>query len=177
MPNINTQGANIPLVKRSYKKLLALGEGINSTDFTMVFDGYENLGYLVQTGQLPEMKREVIDSKGSHGVMFKQQGNFINAGDVTIAFKEVISGELLTTLRKIVKEKIYLDIFLTLNSETKPEGIPGSNLLLEDCWIELDATDLDNDSGTTLIKPSGTIHYNWPTWLDDAGEVEAVAWE
>ncbi len=176
MPNLTTAKANIPLVKNSYKNLLAMGEGRNSTDFRMIVDEYANLEYLIQSTQIPELKREVIDSKGPHGVMFKQMGNFLNAGDLTITFKEVISGEAYACLREWVRNKTYLDITLSLISETEDSGNPNNTWLLEDCWIELDASDLGVEDGTTLIKPSGTIHYNWVSQLTDEEDTPA-GWE
>ena len=176
MPNLTTAKANIPLVKNSYKNLLAMGEGRNSTDFRMVVDGYQDLEFLIQSTQIPERKREVIDSKGPHGVMFKQMGNFLNAGDLTITFKEVITGKVYEVLRQWVKDKVYLDITLSLISETEDSGNSPNTWLLEDCWIELDASDLGVEDGTTLVKPSGTIHYNWVSQLDDEAD-NPTGWE
>ena len=175
--NLNTQRANVSLVKRSYKNMLAMGEGVNSADFRMIFSGYPDIEFLVQASQLPEIKRELIDSKGPHGVMFKQQGNVLNAGDITITIKEVVTGKALEFLRDVVRNKVYLDIVIALVSETQPQGIPSTGCLLSDCWIEVDGTDFSVEDGTTLIKPNGTIHYNWSSMFDDPAELGAVGWE
>lgn len=172
MANIVNIKNNISGVNASYKKLLALGEGAKSDDFRMTFEGaeYKDLEFLVQATQLPELKREPIESYGPHGVKFNQAGKFLNAGDITITFKEVISGKVYGVLRKIVKEKIYLKITLALLGESQPTSVAAHTLTLEDCWIEIDALDLSVEDGATLVKPSGTIHYNWASWLDGASE-------
>lgn len=175
MPNISNVQQNIPLVKNSYKNLVSMGEGVKGDDFRMTVEGYADLEYLVQATQLPALKREVVESKGPHGVMFNQQGNFMNAQDITITFKEVISGKALEALRDWVKEKKYLQVTLALISESQPESNAANSVVLEDAWIEIDAVDLSVDDTTTLIKPSGTIHGNWVTWADE--DQETLPWE
>lgn len=175
MSYISNVQQNIPLVKNSYKNLVSLGEGAKGDDFRMVIEGYPNLEYLVQASQLPPLKREMIESKGPHGVMFNQQGNFMNAQDITITFKEVISGLALEALRDWVKEKKYLQVNLALVSESQPDSNSANSVVLEDAWIEIDAVDLSVDDTTTLIKPTGTIHGNWVTWADE--EQETLPWE
>jgi len=175
MPNISNVQQNIPLVKNSYKNLVSMGEGIKGDDFRMTVEGYADLEYLVQSTQLPALKREVIETKGPHGVMFNQQGNFMNAQDITITFKEVISGKALEALRDWVTEKKYLQVTLALISESQPESVYANSVVLEDAWIEIDAVDLSVDDTTTLIKPSGNIHGNWVTWADE--DQETLPWE
>ena len=175
MPNISNVQQNVPLVKNSYKNLVSMGEGAKADDFRMTIEGYPDLEYLVQSTQLPALKREMIESKGPHGVMFNQQGNFMNAQDITIAFKEVISGKALEALRSWVTDKEYLQITLALVSESQPESVYANSVVLEDAWIEIDAVDLSVDDTTVLVKPSGTIHGNWVTWPDE--EQETLPWE
>ena len=175
MPNISNVQQNVPLVKNSYKNLVSMGEGAKGDDFRMTIEGYPDLEYLVQTTQLPALKREMIESKGPHGVMFNQQGNFMNAQDITITFKEVVSGKALEALRDWVANKKYLQVTLALISESQPESVYANSVVLEDAWIEIDAVDLSVDDTTTLVKPSGTIHGNWVTWPDE--EQETLPWE
>jgi hypothetical protein len=117
----------------------------------------------------------MIESKGPHGVMFNQQGNFMNAQDITITFKEVISGKALEAIRDWVKNKLYLQVNLAIVSESQPESNTANSVVLEDAWIEIDAVDLSVDDTTTLVKPSGTIHGNWVSWADE--EQETLPWE
>lgn len=175
MPNISNVQQNVPLVKNSYKNLVSMGEGAKGDDFRMTIENYPDLEYLVQATQLPALKREMVESKGPHGVMFQQQGNFINAQDITITFKEVVSGAALEALREWVTEKSYLTVTLALISESQPESSYANSVVLEDAWIEIDAVDLSVDDTTTLVKPSGTIHGNWVTWADE--EQETLSWE
>jgi hypothetical protein len=160
MANIANVQQNVSLVKNSYKKMVSL---------------YADLEFLVQSTQLPALKREVIESKGPHGVMFNQQGNFMNAQDITIGFKEVISGKALECLREWVKEKKYLKVTLALVSESLPESASAASVVLEDAWIEIDAVDLSVDDTTVLVKPTGTLHGNWVTWADD--DQDTLSWE
>jgi len=176
MANISNVNQNVPLVKGSYKKMVSLGEGAKGDDFRMVIERYPNLEYLVQATQLPGLKREMIETKGPHGVMFQQQGNIMNAQDITITFKEVISGKALAALRDWVKNKRYLRINLALVSESQPESTDPGSFTLEDCWIEIDGIDLSVEDTTVLVKPTGTIHANWINWPGDEEE-ETLAWE
>ncbi len=173
---LDTVKQNVPLVKSSYKKLVSMGEGAKADDFRMTIEGYPDLEYLVQSTQLPAIKREMIESKGPHGVMFNQQGNIMNAQDITVTFKEVISGEALACLQEWVREKSYLKVTLALISESQPESNAYNTVIMEDAWIEIDAVDLSVDDTTVLVKPSGTIHGNWVTWADE-DEPETLPWE
>lgn len=175
MANFSGQTANIPLVKQSYKNLLALGEGANGADFRMVIEEYPDLEFLVQSTQWPGSTREMIESKGPHGVMANQQGNIKNAGDITIMFKEVVSGVVRRLCSDWVKNKKYLTINLALISESMPVSTDGTSCTMEDCWIEIDPSDLSVDDGAVLYKINGTIHYNWSDAWD--AEFEPVSWE
>lgn len=170
MANIANVASNIKNVNKTYKKLTSLGEGAKGDDFRMTFDGYPDLEFLVQSSQLPEIKREMVETYGPHGVKFNQQGKFLNAGDITIMFKEVITGVACAALRKIVKNKEYLEIKLALIAEGQESSPADATTTLSDAWLEIDAMDLSVEDGTTLVKPSGTIHYNWVSWLDDEAD-------
>jgi len=174
MATIANVAGNIPNINKTYKKLLSLGEGAKADDFRMTFEGYDDLEFLVQATQLPELKREMVETYGPHGVKFNQQGKFLNAGDMTITFKEVIEGKIYKALREIVKEKKYLKITLGCLGESKPGSPADLTVVLEDAWLEIDALDLSVEDGTTLVKPAGTIHYNWVGWLD--GKSDTLAW-
>lgn len=175
MANVANVQQNVPLVKNSYKKLVSLGEGAKGDDFRMTFSEYPDLEFLVQSTQLPEMKRDLIESRGPHGVMFNQQGTLKNAGDITITFKEVISGEALACLSECVREKKYLTVTLALISESQPDSTSQNTVVMEDAWFEMDGVDLSVDDTTTLVKPSGTLHYNWVSWFDEE-EGATLSW-
>lgn len=170
MANISNVSGNVSLVKKSYKKLLALGEGVAGDEFKMTIEGYPDLPYLVQTSQLPALMRENMETFGPHGVQFNQQGRFKNAQDIPITLKEVISGVAYKALREWVKEKKYLKVVLGLVGESFSTSNEHNTVVLEDCWIEIEGTDLSVEDGGTLVKPSGTLHANWVGWLDDESE-------
>lgn len=174
MANISEVQGNVNIVKTSYKKFLALGEGVSADEFIMTIEGYNDLRFLIQSTQLPALVRENIESYGPHGVQFNQQGRFKNAQDIPITFKEVIKGTTYQAIREWVKEKKYLKVTLALTGESFPESTAANTVVLEDVWIELEGVDLSVEDGATLVKPSGTLHANWITWLDDE-EAQSVS--
>ena len=163
MPNISNVVGNLSLAKTVYSKLLGYGEGATGDDFEMTISEYPDLAFLCQTTQLPAMARENIESYGPHGVKFNQQGRYINAQDVPVSFKEVITGKSYEALRECVKEKKYLDVEIRLKSESNESGAESTTVLLEDCWLELEGVDLSVEDAT-IVKPTGTIHANWVGW-------------
>lgn len=177
--NISGNTGSMERVKKSYKNLLALGEGANGADFRMTFDepGYDDLEFLVQSTQFAAMAREMIESKGPHGVMFNQQGNYKNAVDVPITFKSVVSGKERVFLRDWVRNKRYITCYLAQISESAPESTSENTVTYEDCWIEIDGMDLSVDDGAVLVKPSGTLHVNWASHADDPVDQQTLSWE
>lgn len=175
MPNVVEIKASVDLVKQSYLKTVSLGEAALACDFKMAIDGYDDLGFLIQATQLPEAKREVVEVFGPHGVKVQQQGRTMNSGDITFTAKEVIKGLAYRDFRQIVKDKVYVDITIGMPSESLPEGNQFNTVRLEDCWIEVDATDLGVEDSTTGVKPAGTIHYNWVSWFEEPSE--SLGWE
>lgn len=167
MANIADVKGSVDKTRANYRKLLALGEGVSSDEFAMTFEGNDDIRYLVQTTQLPALQREIIESFGPFGVQFNQQGKFKNAQDISISFKEVITGKAYTFLRDLVKNKTYMAIKISLLGESHTSSNAATSLLLEDCWIELEAVDLSVEDGGTLMRPSGTLHANWVSWVDD----------
>ena len=157
---------NVPWIKEGYKKLLGLGEGVVGDEFIMTFEDNSNIRYLVQSTQLPAIQRENIESYGPQGVQFNQQGRYKNAQDVTITIKETIKGYALEYLRDWVVNKQYKKVRLQLAGESYTDGTDSGSIVLEDCWLEIDATDVAVDSATELVRPSGTMHCNWAGWDD-----------
>jgi len=160
MSNISNVVGNIPLAKEAYTRLLGYGEGATADDFEMTIAEFPDLSFLVQTTQLPAMAREPIETYGPHGVQFVQAGRYKNAVEVPISIKEVIEGIAYEAIRSWVKEKKYLEVELALVSESGGSGV---NVVLEDCWLELEGVDLSVED-STLVKPTGTLHANWVGW-------------
>lgn len=158
---------NVPIIKKSWNRLLGLGEGMVGNEFIMTFEGNENARFLVQTTQFPALQRANVETFGPHGVMFRQQAWFQNAQDISVSFKETIKGHAYEYLRSMIKNKIYTTIKLAAAGESYLNGNPHAAVILYDSWIELDAVDLSVEDGTSLVKPSGTIHANWVSWCDN----------
>lgn len=167
MANISDVAGNVKKIRHGYRRLLALGEGVAADEFILTIEGYADLRYLVQSSQLPPMIRETIESYGPQGVQFNQQGRFKNAQDIPIAFKEVIKGTAYKALRDWVRNKKYLEVKIGLAGESFPSSNINTTVTLEDCWIELEGADLSVEDGATLVRPTGTLHANWISWLDN----------
>lgn len=167
MGSISGVQANIPIIRRSYKKLVALGEKVTGSEYVMEVEGYPDLKYLVSSVSLPAIQREVVETFGPHGVMVRQQGKYMNAQDIPITFDEVISGRTLAALRDWVENKRYLRVTLGLVSESMTESDPNTTVVMEDCWIECEAVELGNENSTTVVKPTGTLHANWVDWFGE----------
>lgn len=173
MANITNVSHSIPLVKRSYQRLLSYGEGATAEDFRMTIEGYLDLEFLVQTTQLPPMAREPVEGFGPHGVQFTQQGRYKNIAEVPVSFKEVLSGVVYAALRDWVLNKRYLTVTLALIAESEPISNPYNTVLMYDAWIEMEGVDLSVEDNT-LVRPNGTIHANWLDYLDQDGVV--IGW-
>lgn len=174
MANISDVHANLPKIKHGYKKLLGLGEGVASDEFILTFEGNENIRWLVQSTQLPQLMRENIESYGPQGVQFNQQGRFKNSQDVPITIKETVKGHAYEFLRDWVINKKYLTLRLELAGESFTDGNAHTSIILEDVWIEIEGADLSVEDGATLIRPSGTLHANWVGW-DAIGETAGLS--
>jgi len=167
MANISGVQANIPIIKQSYKKIVAYGEKVLGSEYKMEVEGYPDLTWLIASVSMPAMQREMVETVGPHGIKFNQMGKYINAQDVPITFDEVITGKALEALRDWVKNKKYLKVTLGLVSESLTTSNAATSVSMEDCWLECDAIELGNENSATVVKPTGTLHCNWITWLDD----------
>lgn len=175
MPGPNGARGNIPLIRQSYKKTKELGETTRGDEYRMVFEGYPHMTFLVIATQMPPCKREQVEVPGPQGIKILQQGKYLHSGDITITFKEVIAGHTLSFIRDLVRDKVYFDATLSLTGESHPEGNPFTSCTIEDSWLECDAIDLSNEDSTMMVKPAGTIHFNWATWADDEQETKGLA--
>ncbi len=164
---INNLRGNVSLIRKSYKDTVGMGPGVSGADFRMKIAEYPKLEFLVQTTQIPELKREVIEAKGPLGVEFIQYGRPLNSGQIAISFKEVISGACYAAIRDAVLNQKYLSITLSLIPEENAQPVKANTVDLKDCLIELEATDLSVEDGAYIVKPSGTIRYSWLSWYDE----------
>ena len=164
----NAKG-DVNLLKTAFSKHVAMGEGAVASDFEMIIGGLESLTTLVQAAQIPPFGREEIETFGPLGVQFYQQGSYNNAGEMPVTFKEVISGPVFEAIRNSVANKDYLDITLRLVSESLPDGVKPLEFKLYNCFFRMDGVDLSVEDRTALVKPAGTIRYNWSELLSGKG--------
>lgn len=160
---------NIPLLKRAFDDHVAMGEGAVASNFKLTIKGYEGLSTLVQASQIPPFGREEIETYGPLGVQFYQQGSYNNAGEMPVTFKEVITGPVLEAIRNSVAKKEYLEMELEMICESLPNGVEPLKFKLHHCFIKLDGIDLSTEDRTTVVKPAGTIRYNWSELLSGKG--------
>jgi len=135
MSNISGVQGDVSLFKETYKKMLSLGEAALGQDFVMTVEGYTDLQYMVQTFGIPTMKREPVETFGPHGVKFVQQGKYEGSVEIPITFKEVISGNAFQAIKSWIKNKEYLEVTLTLTSESNQAGNDAHNWIIEDAWL------------------------------------------
>jgi hypothetical protein len=153
-------------MKTLYSKFTALGEGAVASDFYLIINGNVDLKFLCQSAGIPELGREVIEFRGPRGILIKQPGHFINATEIPISFKEVVSGKAYAAIKKLVINKTLFDASITLLSENEKEEFTVS---LYGCWLALEGAALSVDD-TDLVQPSGTLYVNWIAW--EEGEKE-----
>lgn len=162
MAKITGAAGNVGLFQESYNKHVAKGEGLIGTDFLLEIEGYEDNATLIQAAQLPPMMREMIESFGPMGVRFLQQGNYNNAAEIPITFKEVINGDVYTMVRDWVVNKRYLRVRLRTTPESQGgNGAPSLGFIMHDCWLNLEGVDLSVEDRAALVKPAGTLHANF----------------
>lgn len=162
MAKITGSVGNVALFQESYDTHVAKGEGLIGTDFILEIEGYEDNATLIQAFQMPEVHREQIESFGPMGVIFHQAGNYKNAMEIPITFKEVIKGDIYQMIRDWCVEKKYLKCKL----KATPESLNGTgsaphDWILHDCWMNIDGVDLSVEDRASLVKPSGTLFANY----------------
>ncbi|MBE0505914.1 MAG: hypothetical protein IBX50_04230 [Marinospirillum sp.] len=162
MPKITGSVGNTSMFRTQYNKMVAKGEGLIGTDFKMSIEGYEDVSeILVQAAQLPPMNREMIETYGPLGVRFLQAGNYNNAAEIPITFKEVIKGDVYRMIRDWIVNKRYLKVRLVMTPESLPSGVAPLTFTLHDCWLNLDGVDLSVEDRAAIVKPAGTLMANF----------------
>jgi hypothetical protein len=156
---------NKAFLKSYYTANKSQGEKLVGAEFTMVFDGDDNMGTLIRTAQMPEMTREDVEDYGPNGTKFNQHGPIRNSGEMSVQCVETISGTVLQFIKDQIENKSYTDITFSQN----PESLSGSTtdagtITLLDCKIYCDAVDFSTEDVTALVRPSLRIVYNWIDW-------------
>jgi len=152
---------NMPLVKAASAALMSAGHKAVASDFYFSIIGLAGLRVLVQSTQIPEIRRKLVETKGPLGVGVPQQGGPKKDGELTITFLETVQADIYRELRRMSDTRCYFDSHLVLACEEKPNAMPASNYDFYGCWIELDPSDLSVEDDANTIKPSGTLHYAW----------------
>lgn len=161
MPKITGAVGNTEVFRKSFNKLVSKGEGLIGTDFKMTFEQYPEITVLVQTTQIPPVLREMIETFGPHGVRFLQAGNYNNAAEIPISFKEVIKGESYQMIRDWIVNKRYLKVTLEMDPESLPGGSAPLKFIMHDCWLNIDGVDLSVEDRASIVRPAGTLHANF----------------
>ena len=157
----NTKG-NLGYLKKHYNQNKSMGEKAQAFEFKMTVKGYESWSVLCRSTQWPAMGRADVEDFGAAGLKFTQHGALENSGEMAITAVETVKGHMLRDLRKIVKNKEYVDITIELTPEST-NGTPGEGqkITMNDCKLRSDAIDLSTEDTAALVKPSMTAVYNF----------------
>ena len=162
MAGLSNAVGNKSYLKQKYTANKAQGEKLGGTEFTMSFPGYDNVGVLVRTTQLPMMQREDVEDFGPNGVKFVQSGPITNSGEIQVQCVETITGEIMKMVVDVIANKTMLDIDLSAAAESLAGGSPDAlKFTLNDCKISCDQVDMATEDVTALVRPSLRIVYNW----------------
>ena len=151
----------MPLVRQTASQFMAAGSKQVAADFFLTIHELEHLRILVQTTQVPKIARQLVETKGPLGVGVPQQGRPIREGELSITFAENVTGDVYRAIRDLSDARSYFQCNLTLACEEKPNSVSALRYDFDGAWIELEPSDLSVDDDTTIIKPSGTLHYAW----------------
>ncbi|HEJ2458044.1 TPA: hypothetical protein SLZ51_002395 [Vibrio cholerae] len=153
----NAKG-NVDFLRQAHKKNVALGERAVASDFEVKILEYPELSALFRTAQLPEEKRgEPVEDFGQFGQGFRQYGATKRDGDISGQLVEIKRGDVLKTIAKIVDNKEYVTVEITLVGE----DMQAKGYRLEDVMIAADPADLDVENRTGALRVPVMLQYNW----------------
>lgn len=159
--HFNTRG-DTNFLKMKYTQNLAAGEKLQGHEFEMVINQYPDLTVLVRSTQFPAMGRSDVEDFGPMGLKFVQHGALENSGEIAVTCVETIGGRVLEALRKIIRDKEYVDVTIRSTPESM-SSLSATPLQFElsDCKLRSDIIDLSTEDQAALVKPAITIVYNW----------------
>lgn len=156
----------LPMLKAAASGFMSSGHKAVASDF--LFTISENsvpdlagLTMLIQSTQIPEVRRKLVETKGPFGVGVPQQGGAKKDGEMSITFAETVNSQVYRALRTLSDNKVYFAATLMLACEENPGATKDTTYEFSAAWIELDPSDLSVEDDTATIKPSGTLHYAW----------------
>lgn len=159
--HFNTQG-NMPFLKTKFTQNLNAGEKLIGSEYELVIAEYPELSVLIRTAQFPALGRADVEDFGPMGLNFTQHGPLENKGEITVTAVEVLSGEILKAIRKIVKNKEYVTITIRATPEsTGGETAEPLKFKLSHCKLRSDVVEWSTEDTAALVKPSMTIVFNW----------------
>ena len=85
---------NIEVKRQRFMTMLSKGEAVIGSDFRMEVEGWGDDNILVISCQIPPLFREMLETYVQYGQKILQAGNWDNAFEMPISFKEVIKGNM-----------------------------------------------------------------------------------
>lgn len=136
---------NMPMLR----SLKASGHKAAAPDFSFKITSgglpeLNGLTFPIQSMQVPEIRRKLIETKGPFGHRVPQQGGPKKDGKMSITFMQ-IDPEVCNYLRKLSDDKIYFEAKLIGSSK----NIPEIAFDLSSAWIEM-------GNSTAAV-----LHYGW----------------
>jgi hypothetical protein len=157
----NAKG-NAGFLKKHYTQNKSMGEKAMGFEFKLSVAGFPNWSVLCRTSQMPAMGRSDVEDFGAGGIKFVQHGALENSGEISISCVETVKGDMIKDLRKIIREKKYVDITMEMTSESLDGAIgAGQKVIMLDCKLRCDVIEFSTEDTAALVKPTMTAIYNF----------------
>ena len=169
MANAITSQGNLAFFKTQIDSFIGLGEKRIGSEFYMTIDSYPDLTYLVQSAQIPQMQRQIVELVTNFGISSRQIGVPDIGHEMSVSFLETVGGHAMEALHKWFTSKSKETVVLKLvgendlgTSSSIPEGVAGINkFTLRDCVFNMEATEVGVEENTTALKLSGNLIYSY----------------
>lgn len=161
MAGFENSKSNRPYLKGKYIKNKQAGEKLLANNFKLMIEGFDNFEILVRSTQYPSMGHADVEDFAHGGLTMVQSGSIENSGEVTVTATETIKGDVLSTLKKIILNKMQVNIKLHMEAESLGGEVPNTGCKMLDCKLRSDAIELSTEDPAALVKPSFTIKYGW----------------
>lgn len=157
----NTKG-NTGFLKTQYVNNRELGEKAMAFEFKLTSKQFPHWSILCRSTQWPAMGRSDVEDFGASGLKYNQHGALENSGEISIMFAETIKGHIIRDMRKIIREKMYLDLTLELTPEsTGGKNGEGQKIDMLDCKLRCDVIEFSTEDTAAIVKPTVTAVYNF----------------
>lgn len=152
---------NIEVKRQRFMTMLSKGEAVIGSDFRMEVEGWGDDNILVISCQIPPLFREMLETYVQYGQKILQAGNWDNAFEMPISFKEVIKGNMYEKIRDWIIKKEYKQVTLTMEPESNPGGAKSQKWTFHNCWLRIDGHDVSVEDRASMVKPTGTLHVHF----------------